>query len=1118
MNREKMFKNWSIRSLLHFWAVITVLMVLVMAAITLFSHHHYTKSQLQLTEQVFPLVDNARQISTSAAAFISRQKQIISVRNADELANVPPRAPLEAAFEHSWQRLLKSVQQLDIAPELTTVLSDYYQQFLVTDSLLLEQMQFQHQLSEQLEQRAKSVSLLAEEIQGLAEAITGKIDLTLTRQMQSLRALEPSTQSETANLIQQYSEVERSSYSLMLNVLRISQLSQQIREAENSDLLLSLRENDIRELESILRNDIVLIKQHLQNYPDLLSLADKLQQEIDNFIRQVVDDTNSVYQLRTQQIETYDKSRLVQQQGLNILEVLMLNLNNLSARVGEQGLSRAQESANLAKTARWWMIISCIVIALGITWFVLTMMARINQPMQRLRKAMHDLSAQKFDTRMLTNDGRNEFNLLANDFNVFAAQTQTLIAKLDETKHSLEIREARIRAILNGVPEAILALQADGAISSCNPAAEKILQATESQLKGQNLLHFFAPSETITSLSDIAETQKDNREFEGQNWFGETFSMWLSLSPLSEFDDDIWVCVISDISAWKRTKLALVQTSNELNAILENAMVGIAFIKNRQIIRVNNKFEQLFLFSREDIEGQSTLCLHPSEEAFERFGEQAYTALAEAINFEAQVEMVRANGEKFWCAVAGQVIDPENPLEGAIWLYEDVTYQRQNEERLTRLASSDILTGLPNRGVFKDRLEHAIHKAQRQNGRLAVFFLDLDHFKHINDSLGHKAGDILLCEVGRRIRSCVRESDTVARLGGDEFTVILEEIHSAQYVGKIAEKILSTTSLPYMLDNIEVNISPSIGISLYPADGRDVDMLVRNADAAMYYAKSTGRNNFQFYSSEMNAQASQRLAMETALRRAVELQEFYLQFQPQIELETGRVAGAEVLLRWHTEQWGDVSPAIFVPVLEDTGLINTLGEWVLKKTCEAFMANHAALPDDFLMAVNLSGRQFKGNFLVNFIRELLEKSGMPAKNLELEITESLLMENTEQAVQTLGELSLLGITLAIDDFGTGYSSLSYLKQFPLNVLKIDRTFVRDVTEDNDDAAIVNAILAMSNSLALQVVAEGVETAEQLAFLQKSQCKRAQGFYFSKAINLNELMEYIKRTDQGVRAV
>ncbi|MDO8827418.1 EAL domain-containing protein [Methylophaga sp.] len=1108
-----MFSNWSIRALLHFWAVITVSMVLLMAAIAMLSHQHYTKNQLLLTEQVFPLVDNARQISSSAAAFISRQKQIISARNAEEFANVTAREPLEEAFEQSWNRLLQSVEQLQIAPELTSVLSDYYQQFLETDSLLLQQMQFQHQLSEQIEQRTKSVSLLADEIQQLAEAITGRIDLTLTRQMQSLSHAETLSQPDKTALIENYTAVERSSYSLMLNVLRISQLSQQIREKQNPDLLLSIRENDIREQEAMLRSDILIIKQNLQNYPELLTLVDKLQQGINTFIRQVIDDNNSVYQLRIRQLETYEKSQMVQQQGLNILEVLMQNLNTLSARVGEQGLSRTQQSASLAKTARWWMIVSCLVITLGLTWFVITMTSRINHPMRRLRKAMHDLSAEKFDTRMPTDNGQSEFNLLAKDFNLFAAQTQALISKLDETKHSLEIRETRLRAILNGVPEAILAIQADGSISSCNPAAEKILQASEQQLAGQNILQFFAPSSDIHSLADLAQLQQANHEFEGRNWFGETFSMWFSLNPLSEFDDDIWVCVISDISAWKHTKQALLQTSNELNAILENAMVGIAFIKNRQIIRVNTKFEQLFLFAREDIEGQSTLCIHPSEDAFERFGDQAYNALSEAENFEAQVEMVRANGEKFWCAVSGQVINPDNPAEGSIWLYEDVTHERQNEERLTRLASSDILTGLPNRGVFKDRLEHAIHKAQRQNGRLAVFFLDLDHFKHINDSLGHKAGDILLCEVARRIRSCVRDSDTVARLGGDEFTVMLEDVNSAQYVGKIAEKILSTTALPYMLDNVEVNISPSIGISLYPADGRDVDMLVRNADAAMYYAKSTGRNNFQFYSSDMNAQASQRLAMETGLRRAVELQEFYLQFQPQIELETGRVAGAEVLLRWHTEQWGDISPAIFVPVLEDTGLINMVGEWVLKQTCEAFMANRHNLPDDFLMAVNLSGRQFKGNLLVHFIRDLLDKTGMPAKNLELEITESLLMENTEQAVETLRELSLLGITLAIDDFGTGYSSLSYLKQFPLNVLKIDRTFVRDVTEDSDDAAIVNAILAMSNSLALEVVAEGVETAEQLAFLQKSRCNRAQGFYFSKAINLNELMEYIKQADQ-----
>lgn len=787
--------------------------------------------------------------------------------------------------------------------------------------------------------------------------------------------------------------------------------------------------------------------------------------------------------------------------GVTVLMVLVMLMSSLQS-----------------ETLQWWMILGYLLVVSAAIGSVLVITVRISKPMQRLHSAMHALSAQQFDTRLPTNNSQNEFNFLAHDFNVFAEQTQNLINKLDETKDSLEIRERYLRAILNGVPEAILALQDGGTIKSCNPAAERMLQAKEEQLVGQSILQFFAETEAIQSLDDIVKHQQDNHEFEGRNWYGEPFLMWLSLSPVSEFDEDIWVCVMSDISDWKRTKQALMQTGNELNAILDNAMVGIAFVKNRHLIRINNKFEQLFSTSKGKIEGQSARCLHLSDESFERFGEQAYGMLAERESFETQIELVRSTGEKFWCAVSAQLINIENPAEGSIWLYEDVTKQRENEERLTRLASSDILTGLPNRGVFEDRLEHAIHKAQRYGGRLAIFFLDLDHFKHINDSLGHKAGDALLCEVARRIRSCVRESDTVARLGGDEFTVILEDVGSTGYVGRLADKLLNTTSLPYMLDNTEVNISPSIGISLYPADGRDVDMLVRNADAAMYYAKSLGRNNFQFYSSEMNAQASQRLAMETSLRRAVELQEFYLQFQPQIELGSGRVIGAEVLLRWHTEQWGDISPALFVPVLEDTGLIGAVGEWVLTKTSEAFMANRDYLPEDFLMAVNLSGRQFKGNSLVNFIRNLLQSSGMPARNLELEITESLLMENTEQAIATLRALSALGITLAIDDFGTGYSSLSYLKLFPLNVLKIDRTFVRDITDDSDDAAIVNAILAMSSSLELQVVAEGVETAEQLNFLRHNHCARAQGYYFSKALDLPDLMAYIRQVSQKLRAV
>ena len=484
--------------------------------------------------------------------------------------------------------------------------------------------------------------------------------------------------------------------------------------------------------------------------------------------------------------------------------------------------------------------------------------------------------------------------------------------------------------------------------------------------------------------------------------------MWVSLSPISSINNNIWVCVISDISVWKLAEENLKTKSSELNAILENAMVGIAFLKDRQILRVNNKFEALFACQRAQIEGKSTRQLYPSDAAFEQLGEQAYAMLENGENFEGQIEMVRQNGERFWCSLSGQAINKDCPQQGAIWLFEDVTQQRENEERLMNLASFDSLTGLPNRAVFLDRLEHALHKSYRESGTLAVFFLDLDHFKHINDSLGHKAGDQLLCEVARRLQASIREGDTVARL----------DVRSAQYVAKIAEKILLAISEIYLLDSTEISISPSIGISLYPADGRSMDTLLRNADAAMYHAKDNGRNNFQFYSAEMNAKAAERLAMETSLRRAVELGELYLNFQPQIDLRTGKVNGAEALLRWNSEQWGNVSPAEFVPILEDTGLIGVVGEMVLAQACQAYMALKDKLVPDFQMAVNLSGRQFRGGQLVSYIRQLLSDMGMSPNNLELEITESILMANTDLAITALNELSSMGMTLAIDDFGT----------------------------------------------------------------------------------------------------
>lgn len=796
-----------------------------------------------------------------------------------------------------------------------------------------------------------------------------------------------------------------------------------------------------------------------------------------------------------------------------IIEQLRHELNLFSQEISQLAMQSIEAPKLLAETARWFILLSSLLLTAGMIWFVSVISHRVNQPLKQLREAMRALSSENFAIRLPAKQGQNEFSLLANDFNLFAANTENLIATLDQTRQTVQQREQHISAIIDGVPEAILTLNADGKIIDCNPATEKVFKASQQDLEGQSLLHFIQTEGALT-LSAIAEQQQLSREFEAVNFFGEALSVWLSLKPIDEKGTDNWVCVVSDITAWKATKNQLQQTSNELNAIFENAMVGIAMIKSRQLVRVNHKFIELFAAQRHQLEGHDTLQLHLNEAAFKRFGDHAYEILNRGESFESHVEMQRLNGERFWCSLAGQSVDPNDAEQGSIWLFEDVTQQRYNEERLIRLASIDSLTGLPNRTVFNDRLEHALHKAQRDKDRLAVFFIDLDHFKHINDSLGHKVGDALLCEVARRIRSCVRESDTVARLGGDEFTVVLEDVHSARYVGRIAEKILSSTTLPFRIDDVEVNISPSIGISLYPADGRDLDMLIRNADAAMYHAKNSGRNNFQFYSVEMNAEASKRLAMETSLRRAVEHNEFYLQFQPQIDLASGHVVGAEVLLRWSTEQWGEVSPALFVPVLEDTGLIGIIGEWVLRETCQIFMQHQSELPENFIMAVNLSSRQFRGSKLSHFVEELLAQTNMPARNLELEITESLLMDNTDLAIESLRELSELGITLAIDDFGTGYSSLSYLKQFPVNVLKVDRTFVRDVTEDSDDAAIVGAILAMAESLGIEVVAEGVETLQQLHFLEQKNCQRAQGFYFSKALDFDKLMQFITARHQN----
>jgi len=1112
------FKKWSIKSLLQLWSIATVLAIVVIAAVAIYTNEFFSDTQHNLTDNVLPVEDASRKINAVSFSFITRQKQFIASTSLESINALIPRKQLEDEFSKNWQVISETAVKTEEGNRIVNSLQDYYQRFLEVDIQLLRLIRQQHGLRSKLQLQADMVERLERDIQSQVEAISGRINLQVSKNKRAIRlSLNKKTDVVTDQLIESviFSEqdsIQKLSQSVRLNALNISYLTQKIMQSENTDNLRSLLDNDIRQRESILKSNISLLKDKISFDNDLLLLTEALETDILELIRIIVEGDSSTYRLRLRQLQNNKLLVLGQQRSIAILKLITAKLNQISTLVSAQSMHTVSKSALVAERARWIIMILSILITLGMIRFIISIAQRINLPLAELRSAMHALSSEQFDARLKVTSGKSEFAVLATDFNVFAENTQNLISDLAEAKDSLQVREQHISAILHGVPEAILTLSSSGIIESTNPAAEKVLKAEKNNLIGLNLIDFFENKKNISSLEDIEHLLEKGKEFQGRDYNNQPFSMWLSLNIVSRRDTEVWVCVISDITAWKRAEEKLRTTSSELDTILENAMVGIALIKDRVIVRVNNKFEQLFACDRKSIEGQSTRKLYPSDEIYKKLGEEGYGEMATGGSYVGEVNLARQDGSLFWGMMSGKSLDPSEPKAASIWLFEDITIQREKDEKLLNLASVDSLTGLPNRNVFNDRLDHAIHKAHRSSGRLAVFFLDLDHFKHINDSLGHKAGDLLLCEVASRLKKCVREGDTVARLGGDEFTIILEEVRSAQYVAKVAEKVLAAVSRLYLLETTEVSVSPSIGISLYPADGRDVDLLLRNADAAMYHAKNNGRNNFQFYSSEMNAQAAQRLAMETSLRRAVDKNELYLDFQPQINLATGSISGAEALLRWKSEEWGDVSPAEFVPILEDTGLINEVGSFVLQQAVQAYLSLQDKLDPNFQIAVNLSGRQFHGGQLSAFVRDLLSETGMQAKNLELEITESVLMDDKELAVTTLNELSQLGITLAIDDFGTGYSSLSYLKEFPLNVLKIDRSFVRDVTIDADDAAIVDAILAMSRRLQLSVVAEGVETKEQLNFLQENGCERVQGYYFSKPLGFEAFSAFVEQAD------
>lgn len=452
---------------------------------------------------------------------------------------------------------------------------------------------------------------------------------------------------------------------------------------------------------------------------------------------------------------------------------------------------------------------------------------------------------------------------------------------------------------------------------------------------------------------------------------------------------------------------------------------------------------------------------------------------------------------------AAPIFDRNGNVTGAVVTFRDVSETQAMAQKMAHLAEHDYLTGLPNRLLLSDRLSQAIAYAVRHHSKLAVFFLDLDNFKHINDSLGHGVGDEILSEVAKRLTSQVRHSDTVSRLGGDEFVVLVLEDTDVEHFPVTAEKILRALAAPHHLSGNELHVTTSIGISLFPEDGANAETLIKNADTAMYHAKKKGKNNFQFFNSEMNARAVARQTTEVGLRRAIERDEFVLHYQPKVDLESGKVTGAEALIRWQHPQRGTVLPESFIPVAEDSGLIVPIGSIVLRKACEQLKKWREEGLAPIVVSVNMSALEFRDKRFSRNVRQLLQETGVASHLLQLELTESALMRNIETSIAILRDLKQMGVQIAIDDFGTGYSSLSYLSQLPIDVLKIDRSFVHAITGNNDNGVIVSAVIGMGASLSQRVIAEGVETKEQLDFLHAHHCDEGQGYLFSAAMPAEE---------------
>ena len=686
-------------------------------------------------------------------------------------------------------------------------------------------------------------------------------------------------------------------------------------------------------------------------------------------------------------------------------------------------------------------------------------------------------------------------------------------------RHAEEMRlkEEKLRRVINTVPALIRACDANGRIVFLNTYHEQFFDIDCHTATGCSRGELFgAEYATRHRRLDRKVRDSDRMMFGVEENLTDRENkprvLLTTKAPLSDNEGqvDSIVTVSLDITERKRGEQAVRESEERFRDLVESSVLGIVIERGGKALFANRTYAAIFGYDSPDeiLALESLDPLYAPDEisrirSFRNAGKQD-----EAPPDRYEFQGVKKDGTLIWIETQLQEVSwkGERAFQSTV---ADITLRKGYEERLQRQANFDEVTGLPNRLLALDRLRSAVVSAHRHHHKVGVLFVDLDHFKKINDTLGHATGDQLLRMAADRLTSCVREEDTVARLGGDEFTVILPNMTSASHAEPVIHKILDTFSQSFVLGNHEAFVTASVGVAVFPDDGDEPHVLMQNADAAMYRAKEHGRDTFQFFTRELNLRAMERMRLESHLLHALDRDELELHYQPIVDVRSQKIIGAEALLRWSNEELGLVPPERFIPLAEDTGLIVPIGRWVLDTACRQLGRwREMGLPP-LRLSVNISSRQFRGKGLVEAVSQALEKYGIVAQCLELEITEGLLMDELPQTRATLHALDALSVRLALDDFGTGYSSLSHLKKFPVDTVKIDKSFIRDVSTDPGDATVVEAIIAMAHRLNLQVVGEGVETDDQLEFIRTRGCDLAQGYYFSEPLPPGEFARWVK---------